>query len=171
MKIRRIQGANMYTERSAYLSSSIWRNRASWSSPSPTTTPAIRARRAAMYSGELPSTQENTRSTSKLMSLAWSANMFSMVGQVWPYRSTVPRTASWASSVRRVSEFSIGRISWSPSKLHSSSCTPAEAPNSKPPSGSTRGRYSRKIRDCRLGESSPSATSTEDFFLASTLME
>ena len=26
---------------------------------------------------------------SKLMSLAWSANMFSMVGQVWPYRSTV----------------------------------------------------------------------------------
>ena len=84
MKIRRIQGANMYTERSAYLSSSIWRKRASWSSPSPTTTPAIRARRAAMYSGELPSTQENTRSTSKLMSLAWSANMFSMVGQVWP---------------------------------------------------------------------------------------
>ena len=84
MKIRRIQGANIYTERSAYLSSSIWRKRASWSSPSPTTTPAIRARRAAMYSGELPSTQENTRSTSKLMSLAWSANMFSMVGHVRP---------------------------------------------------------------------------------------
>ena len=37
-----------------------------------------------MYSGELPSTQEKTRSMSKLMSLAWSANMFSMVGQVWP---------------------------------------------------------------------------------------
>ena len=84
MKIRRIHGANMYTERRAYLSSSIWRKRASWSSPSPTTTPAIRARRAAMYSGELPSTQENTRSMSKLMSLAWSANMFSMVGHVWP---------------------------------------------------------------------------------------
>ena len=32
----------------------------------------------------VPSTQEKTRSMSKLMSLAWSANMFSMVGQVWP---------------------------------------------------------------------------------------
>ena len=42
------------------------------------------ALRLAMYSGDAPSTQENTRSTSKLMSLAWSANMFSMVGHTRP---------------------------------------------------------------------------------------
>ena len=140
MKMRRIQGANMYTERRAYLSSLICRKRASWSSPSPRTTSFCWARRAAMYSGELPSTQENTRSMSKLMSLAWSANMFSMVGQEWPYRSTVPRTASCASMVRRVREFSMGRVISLPSKLQSSIWTPAEEPNSKPPSGSTRGR-------------------------------
>ena len=37
MKMRRTHGANRCTERSAYLSSSIWRKRASESSPSPTT--------------------------------------------------------------------------------------------------------------------------------------
>ncbi|CKR09601.1 Uncharacterised protein [Mycobacterium tuberculosis] len=37
MKMRRIHGANMFTDRSAYFNSSIWRIRASASSPSPTT--------------------------------------------------------------------------------------------------------------------------------------
>ena len=55
-------------------------------------------------------------------------------------KSTVPRTASWERMVRRVREFSIGSVTSSPSKLHSSICTPADDPNSKPPSGSTRGR-------------------------------
>ena len=36
-KMRRTQGAYMYTDRSAYFSSSIWRYRAADASPSPTT--------------------------------------------------------------------------------------------------------------------------------------
>ena len=67
-------------------------------------------------------------SISKSMSLAWSANMFSMVGHRRPKRSTLPRTASARETVRRVREFSTGRrISFSPNS-HSSICTPVAAP-------------------------------------------
>ena len=62
------------------------------------------------------------------MSEAWSANMFSMVGQIRPNRSTVPRTASSGRTSRRVSEFSIGNTISSSVKDHSSICTPVEAP-------------------------------------------
>ena len=84
--------------------------------------------RTRRYSSSEPSTHEKIMSTAKSMSMAWSANMFSIVGQVRPKRSTVPRTASATGTVRRVSEFSMGsRISSSPNS-HSSTCTPVPAP-------------------------------------------
>ncbi|CAB4922129.1 unannotated protein [freshwater metagenome] len=67
-------------------------------------------------------------SMSKLMSDAWSANMFSMVGQVRPKRSTVPRTASSGRMLRRVSEFSIGNTISDGENDHSSICTAVDAP-------------------------------------------
>ncbi|OUD85143.1 hypothetical protein BC477_12080 [Clavibacter michiganensis subsp. michiganensis] len=89
MKIRRTHGAKRYTERSAYLSSSIWRKRASESSPSPTTTSFMRSARRFWNSGSLPSTQEKTMSMSKVMSDACASNMPRSVFHSWPYISTV----------------------------------------------------------------------------------
>ena len=67
-------------------------------------------------------------SMSKLMSEAWPANMFSMVGHVLPNLSTVPRTASSLRIVRRVSEFSIGRMISVGVNDHSSTWTAVDAP-------------------------------------------
>ncbi len=128
MKIRRTHGAKRYTERSAYLSSSIWRKRASESSPSPTTTSFMRSARRFWNSGSLPSTQEKTMSMSKVMSDACASNMPRSVFHSWPYISTVAGTTSAAGRISRVSEFSTGQTMVSPSKRKNCSSTAVDAP-------------------------------------------